>query len=151
VALNFGTANGADGVTQFDSPSTLISSRVNGALFGGLSGVRISEDGFLTALFDNGVQRQVYKLPLATFPNANGLAAITGNAFIRTDLSGNYSLLEAETGGAGSIASASLEASTVDLGKEFTDLITTQRAYSAATRIITTADQMLEELVRIKR
>lgn len=151
VNFAFGTPGSADGVTQFDSASTLISSNVNGALFGGLSGVRIDEEGFITALFDNGVQQQVYKLPVATFQNPNGLSAITGNAYLRTDDSGNYTLLEAQTGGAGSISAAALEASTVDLAKEFTDLITTQRAYSAGTRIISTADQMLEELIRIKR
>jgi flagellar hook protein FlgE len=151
VSVAFGTPGAADGVTQFDSTSTLISSNVNGALFGGLSGVRIDEEGYITALFDNGVQQRVYKLPVATFQNPNGLSAITGNAYLRTDDSGNYTLLEAQTGGAGAIASAALEASTVDLAKEFTDLITTQRAYSAGTRIISTADQMLEELIRIKR
>lgn len=151
IDLDFGEAGEPIGVTQYDSTSTLISSTVNGALFGGLSGVRIDEEGYLTALFDNGVQRQVFKLPLATFQNPDGLSAITGNAYLRTDDSGSYTLLEAQTGGAGAIASAALEASTVDLAKEFTDLITTQRAYSAGTRIISTADQMLEELIRIKR
>lgn len=151
VNLDFGTAGEANGVTQYNSGSALISSSVDGALFGGLSGVRIDEEGFLTAIFDNGVQRQVFKLPVATFQNPNGLSAITGNAYLRTDESGNYTLLEPQTGGAGSIAASSLEASTVDLAKEFTDLITTQRAYSAATRIISTSDQMLEELIRIKR
>lgn len=151
IDLDFGEAGEPIGVTQYDSTSTLISSTVNGALFGGLSGVRIDEEGYLTALFDNGVQRRVFKLPLATFQNPDGLSAITGNAYLRTDDSGSYTLLEAQTGGAGAIASAALEASTVDLAKEFTDLITTQRAYSAGTRIISTADQMLEELIRIKR
>ena len=60
-------------------------------------------------------------------------------------------LLEAMVGGAGSFSSSALEASTVDLAKEFTDLITVQRAYSASTKIITTADQMLDEMIRIKR
>jgi flagellar hook protein FlgE len=79
------------------------------------------------------------------------LAAIAGNAYRLTDESGNASILEANTGGAGTIASNALEASTVDLAREFSDLITTQRAYSAATRIITTADQMLQELMQIKQ
>ena len=79
------------------------------------------------------------------------LAPIAGNAYRLTDESGNASILEANTGGAGTIASNALEASTVDLAREFSDLITTQRAYSAATRIITTADQMLQELMQIKQ
>lgn len=151
IDIDFGEAGQPIGLTQFDSASTLISSTVNGALFGGLSGLSIDESGYLTALFDNGVQRQVYKLPIALFQNPNGLAAVTGNAYRATDTSGTYSLQEALNGGAGSIASNALEASTVDLAKEFTDLITTQRAYSAATRIISTADQMLQDLMQIRR
>jgi flagellar hook protein FlgE len=138
-------------VTQFDSPSTIISSNVDGALFGGLTGVRVSEDGTLLAIFDNGVQREVFRLPVAIFANPNGLLASSGNSYMQSQDSGASSLLEAGTGGAGALAGGALESSTVDLAKEFTDLITTQRAYSAATRIITTADDMLEELMRIKR
>lgn len=151
IALGFGSANLADGMTQFDSPSTLLSAGIDGALFGNLSGVSIDDNGYVTALFDNGIRRKVFKIPLATFLNPNGLAAASGNAYLRTDISGAVTILEAKSGGAGSIASSSLEASTVDLAKEFTDLITTQRAYSAATRIITTSDQMLEELLMLKR
>ena len=68
-----------------------------------------------------------------------------------TQDSGTYSLKAAGTGGAGAIAPSTLEASTVDLSSEFTGLIITQRAYSASSKIITTADQMLEELLSIKR
>ncbi len=151
ITLNFGNVGEANGITQFDSASTLISSGVNGALFGGINGVRVNENGVVTALFDNGVQQPVFKLPMATFQNPNGLSAANGNAYIRTDISGDVTLLEANTGGAGSVAASSLESSTVDLAEEFTRLITTQRAYSASTKIITTADQMLEEMIRIKR
>ena len=151
VEVNFGTAGQANGVTQFDSPSTLLSAAVDGSLFGALTAISIDEEGYITAFFDNGLRQKVFKVPLATFPNANGLGAISGNAYTRTDESGAAAILEARTGGAGSIAGSSLETSTVDLAKEFTDLITTQRAYSAATRIITTSDEMLEELLRVKR
>ncbi len=151
ITLDFGTIADANGLTQFDSASTLISSGVDGALFGGISGVRVDTDGVVIALFDNGVERAVYKLPVANFQNPEGLSAANGNAYIRTDESGDVTLLEANTGGAGAVAASSLEASTVDLAEEFTKLITTQRAYSAATKIITTADEMLEEMIRIKR
>lgn len=151
VALSFGVVGEATGLTQFDSPSTLLSSGANGALFGGLDGIRVDENGILKAIFDNGVQRDVFQLPVAFFQNPNGLSAINGNAFISTDLSGDVTLLEAAVGGAGTFSASALEASTVDLAKEFTDLITVQRAYSASTKIITTADQMLDEMIRIKR
>ena len=151
IDVEVGTAGESDGVTQFDSASSLISARVDGAPFGALTSVSVDELGYITALFDNGIQRKVFKLPLATFPNPNGLSAAPGNAYQITENSGLPSVLEAKTGGAGSIASSALESSTADLAKEFSNLITTQRAYSAATRIITTADDMLQELMQIKR
>jgi flagellar hook protein FlgE len=93
----------------------------------------------------------VFKVALATFANADGLAPVAGNAYQVTQESGQATISEPKTSGAGQINSDALEASTTDLAKEFTDLITTQRAYSAATRIITTADQMLQELMQIKQ
>lgn len=151
VTLNVGTVGDSDGVTQFDSASTLTSVIVDGAPFGSLTSVSVDEEGIVTALFDNGLQRQVFKIPVAMFANPNGLLAISGNAYQITRESGALSILEAKTGGAGEIASSSLESSTADLAQEFTDLITTQRAYSAATKIITTADDMLQELMQVKR
>jgi flagellar hook protein FlgE len=151
IAVAVGSSGQLSGVTQFDSASTIISAGVDGALFGGLTGVKVSEDGSVLAIFDNGVQRKVYQLPVATFANPNGLIPTSGNAYLQSQDSGAASLVPAGTGGAGTISGSALESSTVDLAKEFTDLITTQRAYSAATRIITTADDMLQELERIKR
>jgi len=151
VTATFGTPGLSDGVTQFDAPSALQSANVNGAPYGALTSVSVDEDGFVTALFDNGIQKKVFKVALATFTNPDALAPVAGNAYQITDASGLATILEPKTGGAGSIASNSLEASTVDLAKEFSDLITTQRAYSAATRIVTTADQMLQELMQIKQ
>jgi len=151
VTFNFGSDGKTDGMTQYDSTSTLISSSVNGAVFGNVEGVDIGENGVVTAQFDNGLIKDVFKLPLATFQNPNGLERRNGNAFIQSDQSGTFSLQQAGTGGAGKFAPSTLEASTVDLAEEFTDMITTQRAYSAATRIITTADEMLTELNRVKR
>jgi flagellar hook protein FlgE len=151
VAVNFGTPGAADGVTQFDTASTLYSTVVNGALFGGLSGVRVDSDGYVIALFDNGVEKRIYKVPIATFTNPNGLIPLNGNAYRRSVESGDAALKEAKNGGAGTVASSALEQSTVDLGKEFSDMIVIQRAYSAASKIIMTADEMLEELTRLKR
>ncbi|GER07801.1 flagellar hook protein FlgE [Iodidimonas muriae] len=149
VTFNFGRAGDNDGITQFDSTSTLISSNVNGAVFGNVIGTNISEDGVVTALFDNGLSRDVFQLPVATFPNPDGLTRLQGNAFGVSDNSGNFSVVLPGTGGAGTIAPSTLEASTVDLAEEFADLIVTQRSFSASTRIISAADEVLEELVRI--
>ena len=151
IAVNFGTAGQPNGVTQFDTASTLYSTSVNGALFGSLSGVRVDTDGYVIALFDNGIERQIYKLPIATFQNVNGLIPLDGNAYRRSVESGDVGLREAGIAGAGSVSSTALEQSTVDLGKEFSDMIVIQRAYTAASKIIMTADEMLEELTRLKR
>jgi flagellar hook protein FlgE len=151
ITLNLGSDGATNGITQFDSTSVLIATDVNGAVFGSLTGVSVNEDGVLTALFDNGSRQDVYKLPIATFPNPNGLGKMPGNAYIATDASGNFNLQEAGVGGAGKVASGALESSTVDLADEFTKMIITQRAYSASSKVITTADEMLDELIRSVR
>ncbi len=151
ISLSLGSDGAVDGLTQYDSQSALISSTVDGAVFGNVTDVAISDDGVVTALFDNGLTREVYKLPLATFQNPNGLLRLQGNAYGISDFSGNFTLTEAGTGGSGRISPSTLEASTVDLAAEFTDMITVQRAYSASTKIITTADEMLMELTQLRR
>ena len=90
------------------------------------------------------------KIGIATFANPDGLAAVSGNAYRATIPSGEFVIKQPGVGGAGEIAPGTLEASTVDLSAEFTGLITTQKAYSASSKIITTADEMLAELLRIK-
>lgn len=151
ISLDIGTDNDTDGLHQFSAPSNLISTGIDGALFGELSNVTVDEQGIVTARFDNGINKNIYKLPIATFPNANGLEAKTGNAFISTTTSGNFTLQEATIGGAGLVAGSSLESSNVDLAEEFSNMIINQRSFSADAKIITTADEMLDELVRIKR
>jgi len=147
----FGNYNTPDGITQLAGEFQLNYLQQDGAKFGNFSGVSIGSDGIVTALFDNGVTRPVYMIPLASFTNPNGLQSLSGNSWIATDFSGNPTLRQAGDAGAGQINSATLEASTVDLGTEFTRMITTQRAYSSAAKIITTADDMLNELLNIKR
>lgn len=146
-----GNYNTADGLTQLSGEYQINYLSQNGANFGNFAGVSIGEDGVVTALFDNGVTRPVFMIPLATFVNPNGMESLTGNSWIETDSSGQPTVREAGSAGAGTVAAAALESSTVDLGEEFTTMITTQRAYSAAAKIITTSDEMLDELVRIKR
>ena len=151
IAFNLGTPGASDGMTQYDAASTLYSATPNGALFGALTGVRVDGDGKVIAKFDNGVEKPIYQLPIATFLNPDGLAPLNGNAYNASVESGDVSLKVANQGGAGAVQSSALEQSTVDLAKEFSDMIVIQRAYSAASKIITTADQMLDELTNMKR
>jgi flagellar hook protein FlgE len=150
IDINLGSVGASGGITQFDSTSVLDSSIVDGAIFGSLTGVDVDNQGFVTASFSNGVIQKIYQIPLATFINPNGLKAEEGDAFSLDKNSGSLNLKTAGTG-AGTISSRTLEGSNVDLAKEFTNLITVQRAYSASSKIITTADEMLDELIRIKR
>ena len=145
---NFGTP---DGLTQLAGDFQLNFLSQNGAKFGNFAGVSIGENGVVTALFDNGVTKPVFMIPVATFTNANGLNSLSGNVWTSTDNSGAPVLREAGSASAGAVAAAALESSTVDLGQEFTKMITTQRAYSSAAKVITTSDEMLDELLRIKR
>ncbi|MFN3076905.1 MAG: flagellar hook-basal body complex protein [Alphaproteobacteria bacterium] len=151
ISTFFGNTNVSDGMTQFSGAYQTNYISQNGAAFGNFAGVSIGKNGIVTALFDNGVTRPVFQIPLATFVNANALESLTGNSWIQTDGSGTPTLRTPGSAGAGETNSASLESSTVDLGAQFTTMITTQRAYSASAKIITTADQMLDELVNIKR
>ena len=148
--MDLGTVGTNDGLTQFASDFTIARITQDGVRFGTFTGMTIDEEGVVTAIFDNGQQRDIYQLPLASFPNPNALQAIDGNVFNQTGDSGTFLLNLVGNGGAGTIQPSALESSTVDLATEFTNMIVTQRAYSANARVITTTDQMLEELIRIR-
>lgn len=150
IALGLGSDGGLDGLTQFGSPSALITSSVDGGVLGNVASVEVSREGIVSAIFDDGTARAVFQLPLATFQNPDGLRRASGNAFTGSAESGTVAI-NAPGGGSGSFSAGTLEASTVDLARELTQLITFQRAYSASTRIITTADEMLQEMSSLKR
>ncbi len=137
--------------TQTDNVSQLISQSANGTAFGNQVSIEVDEEGFVSAVFDNGSIRQLSQIAVATFTNPDGLNAGTGGLFTASSTSGNYILNTAGSTGVGKIQGGNLEGSNVDLSLEFTGLITTQRAYSASSKIITTSDQMLDELISIKR
>jgi flagellar hook protein FlgE len=151
ISIGMGTVGATDGVTQYDNASTMVSSTVDGALFGSLSGISIDTNGVVTAQFSNGLAQKVYKIPIATFSNPDGLSEASGNAYLTSIASGSPTITEADLGGAGVIESKNLEGSTVDLATEFTNLITTQRAYSASAKIVTTASTMLDDLLQMAR
>lgn len=155
IDLQLGTAaegaGGLDGLTQFANDSAVISSSVDGGLLGNISSISVSEAGVVSAVFDDGSMRSVFQLPIATFANPDGLARLPGNAYAMSDLSGSFTINQPGEFGAGNIAASSLEASNVDLAQEFTNMIRFQRAYSASSKIITTVDDMLQEVSNLKR
>lgn len=151
VALDLGGPGAPGGLTNYDSPSVLGTSQVDGTPFGSLASVDVDDEGFVTAVFTNGLTRRIYQIPLATFGNTDGLLSEHGGIYRLGPDAGALTMRGAGEAGAGLIKSRALEASTVDLAEEFTNLIMTQRAYSANSKIITTADEMLDELIRLKR
>ncbi|MEM7070519.1 MAG: flagellar hook protein FlgE [Pseudomonadota bacterium] len=151
VTLALGTIGLTDGITQFDGANVLNSFTQNGRQFGSLRSVSVNTAGIVTATYDNGSTSQIYQIPVTTFNNPSGATPSTGNVYQESSTSGQAVPHVAGTGGAGSVNSSALEASTVDLALEFTELILAQRNYSANTRSITTANQMLQELNTVIR
>jgi flagellar hook protein FlgE len=151
VNLDIGGTSGSGSLTQTASPSTINSTSVDGGPPSAVTGVVVGKDGTVTADFANGATRTIAQVALATFPAPDQLAPATGNAYTASGASGAFTLKTAGDAGAGTIQADSLESSTVDLSSEFTNLIITQRAYSAASKIISTADQMLQELIAVKQ
>ncbi len=136
--------------SQFSGNYDVIFSDQNGAELGLRTGVEINREGEVIARFSNGASATLYKVPLITFANANGLNEVSGTAYSENDESGEENLREAGTGGAGFVEPSTLESSNVDLADEFARLIISQRAFGAGTRVITTVDQMTEDLLRLR-
>ena len=151
IQLRLGDDGGLNGLTQSNDASALITSNVDGGMLGNLASVEISKTGVVSAVFDDGTSKKVFQLPIATFANPDGLARLSGNSYQMSAASGNVAINKPGALGAGAISGNSLEASNVDLAQEFTNMIRFQRAYSASSKIITTVDDMLQEVSNLKR
>ncbi len=149
ITLRMGNENTSSGLTSLSGNFSTSYINQDGATFGSYSGVTVGDDGIVTAVFSNGETVPIAVIPLAMFTNANGMEALNNNVWIATTESGAPLLTSARSGGAGEIAASSLESSTVDLATEFSNMIIVQRAYSAAGKIITTSDEMLQELTSL--
>ena len=149
ITVGIGGTTGAGALTQFASTSAVQAITTNGTPFGGLSAVSINQDGLVTATFNNGTSRTIAQVALATFPNVDGLTALNGGAYLSSNASGAFSLKTPGAGGAGTLSSSALESSTVDLSTEFTNLIIAQQAYTASSKVITTANQMTQALLQV--
>lgn len=139
-----------DRLTQLNSQFLTTDIDQNGASFGIRRSFNIDNEGVVNVVFSNDEIVPLYKIALADFPAVNGLQSESLNVFTSTSESGEVSLREANENGTGAIFAGSFEQSNVDLADEFSRLIITQRAYSAGTKVITTADQMLAELLNIR-
>ena len=139
------------GLTQFVAPSSVSVREQDGRAAGRLVSVTIEPNGHIKGQFDNGDAQVLARIPLASFSNPGGLRRLGGNLFGDTSASGPRLVGEAESEIQGTVRSRSLELSNVDLAEEFTNLIVTQRGFQASARSITTADELLSELVNLKR
>ena len=138
-------------IGQLKADSQVTSSGQNGFPPGSLEGYNIGTDGIITGLFTNGLTRPLGQIALSNFPNPNGLSRVGSNMWRATDNSGTAVVGTAQSGGRGAINSGYLEQSNVDISSEFSDLIITQRGFQANTKIITTVDEMLQDLISMKR
>ncbi len=123
----------------------------NGYPEGSLTGYTVGIDGVIRGSYDNGETRDLARVALANFQNPAGLAQLGGTIFQKSVNSGEARINTPIESGMGKIVPSSLEMSNVDLSEEFTDMIVTQRGFQANSRIITTSDEMIQELVNLKR
>jgi len=155
IDFNFGTPSsagtGLDGITQFASPENVSSQSQDGYSSGDFSGVAVDGQGVVTGLYTNGQQLAVGQLAIAKFRSNDGLGRAGQNLWIETRDSGTAAFGTAGSGGRGAVSAGALEGSNVDLAEEFVGLIQHQRSFSANSKTITTADEMLQELINIKR
>ncbi len=156
IDVSFGSStesggSGLDGVTQFASASTTYNQSQNGYQAGSLVGYSVDTEGIISGIYSNGEIKSLAKLGIAKFQNAWALASEGKNIYSQTVDSGDAIIGQAGTGGRGKIMSSALERSNVDLAEEFVKMISAQRAYQANSRVITTSDSLLGEVVNLKR
>ena len=123
----------------------------DGFPIGSLEDFDISLDGVITGSFTNGLRRTLGKVPIATFANNNGLRQVGGSLYEAENNSGTAAIVSAGVAGAGSVVSRALELSNVELSEEFVNLITASTGFSASSRVITTSDDLIQELLTLVR
>ena len=156
IDLNFGTSikeggTGLDASTQFGSKSSIARHTQNGSSAATLSSMSFNDQGILTAVYDNGQQRNLGQVLVAKFENNEGLFKTGKNLFKQTLKSGQAAIGAPGADGRGEVLAKSIEQSNVDIANEFIGLMAAQRNFQANTRTITTSDQMLQEVLNIKR
>lgn len=156
IALDVGTditsgGTGLDGISQFGSPSNISSQSQDGYSSGDFSGIAVDGQGVVMGLYSNGEKLAIGQLAIAKFRSNDGLGRAGNSLWLETRESGSAAMGTAGSGGRGAVSSGALESSNVDLAEEFVGLIEHQRSFSANSKTISTADEMLQELINIKR
>lgn len=151
VDINIGTIGSNNRMTQLSSSFAPINLSKNGAPTGNVIGMEIDKNGIVSANYDTGFSKEIFRVPLIDVPNANALEALPNQTYSVTRASGNMFLWDAGSGPTGETIGYAREESTTDIAGELTALIQTQRAYSSNAKIIQTVDEMLQETTNIKR
>jgi flagellar hook protein FlgE len=153
MSMNWNLLNsdGTSSVTQFAQTSAYSGVTQDGTASGTLIKVGVADNGQITASFSNGQERTLGQLALATFQNTGTLESVGNNNFATTGATSMPSIGAPQSGDRGQIVSGSLENSNVDIATQFTNLITYQRGYQASSRVITTEDNMLQDLLQVIR
>jgi len=138
-------------LTQFNTKSTAWVEHQDGYTMGNLASYSVGIDGTIQGVYDNGTVMNLARVALANFQNPSGLLQMGSNLYQQSSNSGDPSIGGPGSQGMGAILPGSLEMSNVDLSEEFTDMIVTQRGFQANSRVITASDEMLQELVNLKR
>jgi len=151
-ALNLGTVGSVKNtITQFAEASSTKVYQQDGYSMGYLENFKIDQSGIITAVYSNGSTRTIGQLAIATFTNPNGLEKAGETNFVQSLNSGLANIGPSGIAGKGKILAGNLEMSNVDLAEQFTDMIVTQRGFQANSKTIQTSDQMLQELLTLKR
>jgi flagellar hook protein FlgE len=151
-ALNLGTVGSVrNTVTQFAEASSTKVFEQDGYGMGYLENFKIDQSGMITAVYSNGSTRTLGQIALASFTNPNGLEKSGETNFVRSNNSGMANIGPSGIAGKGKLIAGALEMSNVDLAEQFTDMIVTQRGFQANSKTIQTSDQMLQELLTLKR
>ena len=150
ITFNLGGNGSTDGLSQLGTSFTVSNISQDGVQFGNFFSVSIDNSGLVSAHFSNGSTRAIAIVPLATFEDPNGLSPTSAIRSSRATSPARRCFEQPGTGAAGAIQSSSLENSTVDIAKEFSQLIIAQNAYSANAKVITSANQMEQALVSIQ-
>ncbi len=150
TAALVGTGTGTNGVAQSAATSNTNFTNQNGFGAGTLSAIQVDGDGFISGTFTNGETKKLWKVSVAVFQNPSGLEVVSQSLLRVTDSSGQPLLKEAGVGSTASIKSGALEGSTVDIANEFSQMIISQRAYQASSTVISTVDQMLQQLMQLR-
>ncbi|MFW5807627.1 MAG: flagellar hook-basal body complex protein, partial [Spirochaetota bacterium] len=132
-------------------PSTTKAVEQDGYGMGYMESFNIDSSGVITGVYSNGIKQPVGQVAMSVFTNPQGLTAVGENLFEVSNNSGMANTGAANSAGRGKINAGSLEMSNVDLSDQFTDMIVTQRGFQANSRTITTSDQMLQEVINLKR